>query len=218
MNSTMKQVQVDEEELTFLRTRIREKYEAISGQDFIPTSYLGSYEGLCEAMEEQIPVPDQEEYVSAGLLRKLFYDTREDATTIFRTGFVNACYSFITDGKKTRQTVWKAQKPGTVLKLVPRPFIPKTPKQKRNWSIVAILAVLIVIVQPNLGLLDLRVIPWIIHKQETMHTLWVCIYEDGTRVYNRPRSYRTSSEVQAYFTGKNRKRWKANGDCNAFIV
>ena len=51
-----------------------------------------------------------------------------------------------------------------------------------------------------------------------MHTLWVCIYEDGTRVYNRPRSYRTSSEVQAYFTGKNRKRWKANGDCNAFMI
>lgn len=78
-----------------------ERYELLTKDHFEPNSYLKRYDALCNEMNKHLDL-GHAEYVSQSLLRKLFYESVENASAIFRIGFIDGCYRFITAGATNR--------------------------------------------------------------------------------------------------------------------
>ena len=228
----MSQIELSQEELEWLRERIRGRFKDKIGEDLVCNSNLKNYKRLVEDINERLVSPYGDVYVSANLFRKLFYDTADSSSVIFRAGFVNACYRFLSDGRYNRaefldqlRSETELDKSHPSLKYFALENVEDTPPDlpstlaktlARLVGYGSLFLVLIYLVLISRRLIDAQTIPWIF-SPGPHHTLWVCEYEDGTQVFNRFRNYRTYEDAQYYFLIETRPDWLP-GDCNAYRI
>ncbi len=94
----MSDLRVNDQELIFLKQSVISTFIERNNQGFEVKSTLDSYETLendIRAVVTDVP------HVSRGLLRKLLYYT-SDATTVFRSSFIDTCYRYISENKYDR--------------------------------------------------------------------------------------------------------------------
>lgn len=115
-DKSMRQVEVKQKELAWLRSQLTKTFLSSSGVVLYPTSYLKRYDQLSEDINNQLD-PAKDEYVSQNLLRKLFYDTNEDVSAIFRIAFIDACYRYLSGGKHNRGEYRKFSKRSARIRL-----------------------------------------------------------------------------------------------------
>ena len=98
----MRLVTVSAQEAAFLAHEVKKKYETLSGEELVITSYLARYEGLTKLIKTQTTCFDDVDIVSNGLLRKLLESGKRKESTKINRQFIDACYLFITDCTFTR--------------------------------------------------------------------------------------------------------------------
>ncbi len=229
----MRLVTVSPQETAFLAQEVKQKYETISGEELVITSYLARYEGLMEVIKAKTTCFSDVDIVSPGLLRKLLESGKNLESTTINRKFVDACYLFITDCEYNRiQYIEKFgtsaehesgedetergddQETGAALNLS-WPFKGERlqftlRKDLLYISMLCIAALLTWAVASNWQYLLLQV-----PSRAPNYLWWVAEYPDGTRVYNHFRRYRTEKEVTDYFWGRGIEEGTHKGDCNA---
>ena len=98
----MRLLTVSSQEATFLSREVKKKYEVLSGEELVITSYLARYEGLAALIKTKLDCFDGVDVVSTGLLRKLLESGKRHESTTINRQFIDACYLFITDCKFNR--------------------------------------------------------------------------------------------------------------------
>ena len=89
-------------EADFLRSQITQQLSFQTGEPPKFTSYLNGYTRLNEEIKKSLI--EDEEFTSENLLRKLLLESITNEAVTFRSGFLDACYRYITDGKYNRAT------------------------------------------------------------------------------------------------------------------
>ena len=225
---TMKQAEITRLELDWLCLRILQLY---SDRDtFTPNSHLKNYKELSAAMMRVVR-DSKQEYVSTNLLRKLFYYSKDHPSVIFRIGFVDACYRFISEGTFNREEFLEHLLVNPTLDPTSSHPLLMGESVKGNVSFAqqlkygsyrlvgygilffTIVTLMLILVR----LIDFRTIPWALSKPPH-HTLWVIEYEDGTKLYNRFRKYRSYDEVRWVYSSAHRSKVNKIGDCNSYML
>ena len=185
----MKQVEVHKEELDWLRDRLSSRYASTTRTELTPNSHLGNYDLLARVMSGTLD-EQQDEYVSTNLLRKLFYYSVDKKSVVFRIGFVDACYRFISKGRFNREMyIEQLAIHPQIDASASHPWLnsnggddESSPSQRflsRTYRFVGYGALFFVTVTAILiasGLIDMRTLPWVLSKGPH-HTRWVCEYE-----------------------------------------
>lgn len=219
----MRLVTVNSQETAFLAQEVKQKYERISGDELVITTYLARYEGLMEVIKAKTTCFDGVDIVSTGLLRKLLESGKNHEETTINRQFIDACYLFITDCECTRNQY--IEKHGasadskSEAKRIPAklawPFRGQQVhfslrKDVLYFSLLLITTLLLWAIVPNWQYLLLQ-----IPSRAPNYLWWVAEYPDGTKVYNHFRRYRTEKEVIDYFWGRGLEDGSHVGDCNA---
>lgn len=98
----MRLLTVPQQEATFLTTEVKKKYENLSGEELVITSYLARYEELKTTIQSKTSSASSVDIVSTGLLRKLLESGKRNEATKINRQFIDICYLFITDGQYDR--------------------------------------------------------------------------------------------------------------------
>lgn len=107
-------------EINNIKDKILAKYAPVHfriySETFVPNAYKPNYAGLAKEIEDFLKQKfgnnanyDDKAYVSTGLLRKLFYESKNKEEETFSSAFINACYWYITDGEMDRLSYLKSQ-------------------------------------------------------------------------------------------------------------
>lgn len=107
-------------ELNHLRERIQAKYipvhHSVFSGDFVPNAYKPNYANLAKEIDNLLKQKfgahadyHDKAYVSTGLLRKLFHESKDKEQDTFSAAFIDACYWYITDGNMDRMVYLKSQ-------------------------------------------------------------------------------------------------------------
>ena len=229
----MKQIELHQPELKWIRTQLSDHFQIETNQSLKPNSNLKNYELLSHLISKRTSDKNLDEYASQNLLRKLFYDSKQSSSVIFRIGFTDACYRYISKGAFNRaafiaelrsnpdldpshshpafvgQNGYSQDTPRTM-----REFLFSRSRRFISYGLAFVGVIILVLLSSKL--IDLRTIPWVVSKPPH-HTLWTSEYKDGTKTYNRFRKYRTFEEVYSYFTSESRTNgdW---GDCNSYTL
>ena len=220
----MRLLLVTSQEAAFLTQEIKKKYEELSGEELVITSYLARYEGLMDIIKTKTSSHGETEIVSTGLLRKLLESGKKLKSTNINRQFVDLCYLFITDGQYARAEYQERIGPATESANVNHPPNSSSltwpfqgqhvhfsvPKDLFAASLLVITALLTWALIANWQFLILQV-----PSPAPKYLWWVAEYPDGTKVYNNFRRYRTEKDVLDYFLGREIEDGSWTGDCNA---
>ena len=219
----MRLVTVSSQEATFLAKEVKQKYDSLSGEELVITSYLARYEGLMELIKSKTSHAGEADIVSTGLLRKLLESGKRNESTHINRQFIDLCYLFITDGQYNRTqytekfgaTLEHEASNGVSPPKVQWPYRGQrihfsVPKDGFVFSIVLITTLLTWLIAANWQYLLLQV-----PSPAPQYLWWVAEYPDGTKVYNNFRRYRTEEEVMNHFLGRGLEDGTHSGDCNA---
>ncbi|MEL7341814.1 MAG: hypothetical protein AAGM67_15135 [Bacteroidota bacterium] len=208
---------INQRETEQLRQAIEVKFlqECSHVTELKKNSYKENYRDLWQHMS--LVVPSHKEEFSISRLRKLFYDTPEQTgeSKVFGEAFLDACYLYISHGEEDRSSFLHK---GLFDQAASQNVSSLSTKFSQHhsrlgfWQIPRTKWLTGLVVGVCLGLFfthSPRVLWWLVQPE---YVRWVCVYEDGTKVYNHFRAYRSQGEVESYFRGK------SQGDCNAFAV
>ena len=219
----MRLLTLSSQEAILLTREIKGKYEALSGEELIITSYLARYEGLADLMKAKTQCFDGIDVVSPGLLRKLLESGKRQESTKINRQFIDACYLFISDCQFARteynervgtSTDQEATNEASA-RSVTWPFKGEKinlsiPKDAFILSTLVVTALLVWVLAANWQYLLLQV-----PTPAPKYLWWVAEYPDGTKVYNNFRRYRTEKDVIDHFMGHGLEDGTRTGDCNA---
>lgn len=218
----MRLLTLNAEESSFLAREVKKKYEAISGEELVITSYLARYEGLSEIIKLKTHCIDVE-IVSNGLLRKLLESGKNQESTKINRQFIDVCYLFITDCQHTRTQYNEKYSSSTEHRPKSSPSTSKLnwpfKGQQVRFSVRKDVFVLSMIIVGTLLTWTLasnwQYVLMQVPSPAPQYLWWVAEYPDGTKVYNSFRRYRTEKEVIDYFLGRYLEEGVDHGDCNA---
>ena len=219
----MRLVTVSPQETAFLAQEVKDKYETLSGEELVITSYLARYEGLMETIKSRTSSTTDVEMVSTGLLRKLLESGKRNESTNINRQFIDICYLFITDCQYTRSqynekigsTTEHLSTNGSSTHTLNWPNKGQRihfsmPKNAFYLSAFLLFSLLTWTISANWQYLLLQV-----PTPAPKYLWWVAEYPDGTKVYNHFRRYRKEKDVIDYFLGRGLEDSSRTGDCNA---
>lgn len=219
----MRLLTISQQEASFLTQEIKQKYEALSGEELVITSYLARYEGLADLIKTKTQCFDGVDIVSTGLLRKLLESGKRNESTKINRQFIDACYLFISDCQSARSEYNK----GSITSTEEEPPSSSS-SHSLTWpfkgerihfslrkdgfilSVFVMTALVTWMLAANWQYLLLQV-----PTPAPKYLWWVAEYPDGTKVYNNFRRYRTEKEVIEHFLGYGLEDGTRTGDCNA---
>lgn len=219
----MRLVTVSAREAAFLAQEVKNKYESLSGEVLVITSYLARYEELMNTIKAKTACFKGIDIVSTGLLRKLLESGKREEPTKINRQFVDACYLFISDCQYTRSAYNEKfgtpaireseQPPGS------RTFHWPFKGQRVHFSVrkdifIPVMFVFLAFLGWTL-ISNWQYILLQIPSPAPRYLWWVAEYPDGTKVFNHFRRYRTEKEVIEYFHGHGLNDGSRVGDCNA---
>ena len=221
----MRIIKISYEEINFLREEIKQKYELLTNEELVITTYQERFDKLVEIVNS-VSLVENKEFSSSGLFVKLLEpEIADDAVVSFNRGFLDACYRFISDGNLNR---------GQYLADSDSSFSYRPHHTRWGWSYGKkrihlsirrdVLLLLFVSTLLFLGLSWMTISNWQYimleikgNRDGPKHVWWYAQYPDSTVVFNRPRRYRTATEVKDYFYGSTLRQGGQAGDCNALV-
>ena len=100
----MKRKRINADELKSLRAKVEARYRADGGVELEWRSYLPRYEDL-NARIQRVIRSRTDAAMSPNILRRLFWDTRNDSSAPFNVVYLNALALYLTDGAQDHRTM-----------------------------------------------------------------------------------------------------------------
>lgn len=220
----MRLLTLSPQETAFLTREIKQKYEDLSGEELVITSYLARYTGLVDSIKSNTQPANGSVVVSTGLLRKLLENGKNNESTHINRQFIDTCYLFITDCQYTRRQYNDIHGPSVETETgdIPTssakwPFKGERVHFSMRKDLFILSSLVIACLLTWTIVSNWQFILLQVPSPAPKYRWWVAEYPDGTTVYNNFRRYRTETEVIDYFEGRGIEDGTHIGDCNAIL-